>query len=216
MNGLFNPDLYLWRMLARFADLLGLSLLWTVLCIPLFPIGAATTALYDAVSHCVYGNEAHTYRRFFQTLRREFLPATVSTVVWGAVGLLLIGGYNVLYASAEAGALPVPALIAYLVIAIIPVGTMCWLGPLLSRFTFSVTGLSWTALQFSFAHLPSTVAVVIIAFLAVQVCGRFIILLIIVPGLTALLWCPFMERAFRKHLPPQEEGEHTQEEQSEP
>lgn len=216
MNGLFNPDLFLWRMLARFADLLGLSLLWTLLCIPLVPVGAATTALYDAVAHCVYGNEGHTYGRFFRTLRREFLPATLTSLVWGAVVLLLGMGYSVLYAAVDAGALPLPLLFAYLVVAVIPVGSICWLAPLLSRFTFSVPGLSWTALQFSFAHLPSTLAVVAIAILAIEVCAHYIILLIIVPALTVLLWCPFMERVFRRHLPPQEESEHTQEEQREP
>ena len=46
MNKLFNMDSPFMIKLAKFADMVILSILWIVCCIPIFTIGPATAALY--------------------------------------------------------------------------------------------------------------------------------------------------------------------------
>ena len=58
--------------MGKLTDVLALSLLWTFLSLPLFTLGAATTALYDSVAHCVRGGEAPPYARFFRAFKAEF------------------------------------------------------------------------------------------------------------------------------------------------
>ena len=51
MASLFDPERPLWRGLGTLADVLVLSAMWFTASLPLFTLGASTTALYDAVSH---------------------------------------------------------------------------------------------------------------------------------------------------------------------
>ena len=46
---IFNPENLFFRMLARGVDLIGLSLLWVLLCIPIVTAGSATAAMYYTV-----------------------------------------------------------------------------------------------------------------------------------------------------------------------
>ena len=73
--------------------------------------------------------------------------------------------------------------------------------PLLSRFTFSLRGLLWTSLQFSLAHLPSTILILAAAGAAFLANELLLVPILVTPCLTALFWSLLMERAFRKHLP---------------
>ena len=89
-GSIFNPENKFWQTLDHLADLLILSLLWLLCSLPLVTAGAATTALYDAAAHCLRGPEPMPWKRFVQTFRRELLPASLVTVVWGAVLLMLV------------------------------------------------------------------------------------------------------------------------------
>ena len=128
--------------------------------------------------------------------------------MWGVFLWVAFTGYRILYAVAlERPSMAVPA-IAYGIALVLPVGAACWLFPLLSRFTFSFRGLSFTAFQFTLAHLPSTVALVAILLGGVTLCLRFPFLLLVEPCAAAWLFSLFVERAFRKHLPePEEESD---------
>ena len=201
----FDPTNSYWSWLGKLTDILALSLLWTFLCLPLFTIGAATAALYDSVAHCVRGNEPQPYARFFRTFRAEFKLAALTTLLWGVFLGVALAGHRILFAAALAQpSMTVPA-IAYEIALILPIGAACWLFPLLSRFTVSLRGLSITALQFTFAHLPSTVALVLLLLGSVILCQRFPVLLLVIPCVTAWLFSLFVERAFQKHLPVLEE-----------
>ena len=204
----FDPTNSYWSWLGKLTDVLALSLLWTFLSLPLFTLGAATTALYDSVAHCVRGGEAQPYARFFRTFKAEFKLSALTTLVWGVFLWVAFTGYRILYAVAlERPSMAVPA-IAYGIALVLPVGAACWLFPLLSRFTFSFRGLSFTAFQFTLAHLPSTVALVVILLGGVILCLRFPVFLLVVPCTAAWLFSLFVERAFRKHLPePEEESD---------
>ena len=57
-RSLFRPYGPVWNFLNHVTDVLGLSLLWCLCCLPVVTIGPATTALYDAVVRGIrYGEE---------------------------------------------------------------------------------------------------------------------------------------------------------------
>lgn len=90
------------------------------------------------------------------------------------------------------------ALVALLFLVL---GTLSWIFPLLSRFQFSFRTLNRTAWQFCFAHLPSSLALVVLLALSVWGCVRFLYPVFFVPCTEALLASFLIERAFQKHLP---------------
>ena len=89
MGSLFNPQNAFWSVFGKIADVLALSLLWVICSLPVVTMGAATAALYDASVKCVRRGESGTLARFFRTFRRELATASLVTVLWGALLLVL-------------------------------------------------------------------------------------------------------------------------------
>lgn len=208
----FDPQNSFWRMISKFTDVLVLSLLWLFCSLPVFTIGAATTALYDAAARCVRGGESGPWGRFFRTFRREFAASTAVTVVWGALLAVLGALLGLLWRAASGGASTAAAVACSFVFLLIPVGAACWMFPLLSRFTFRPVALMLAGLRFALGYLPYTVAIVAITAASALVSGFLWLPALVLPCLTALLWSLMMERVFRKYAPEEESSLSEQEE----
>jgi len=207
MNQIFNPENFFWKCFDKMADVLGLSLLWLLCSLPVITAGPACAALYDAAARCVRGGEPGPYRRFFRTFRAEFKTATLSWLAWGGGMTALLASHILLLRSAQGSPAPMALSMACLVLAIAAAGVLCWLFPLLSRFEYTFGGLNRTAVQFLFAHLPSTAAMAALLALAADITLQLVFPLCCLPCLLALAHSFFVERAFRKHLPGPEPGE---------
>lgn len=209
MASLFDQERPLWRGLGTLADVLVLSAMWFTVSLPLFTLGASTTALYDAVSHCLRGGDSGPWRRFLRTFRRELLPSCLLTVVFGFLLVLLYRGLALLWRGQVAGISGAPVMLAvYTVALVIPTGMFLWMWPLLSRFTFTPLALVKTALQFTFAHLVGTVILVVVTLFSVLVTAWLLFPMLFLPCLTALVWTVPVERAFRRHLPAEDQDNH--------
>ena len=198
---LLDPNNPLFRTLARFMDVVGLSLIWFFLCLPVVTIGPASAALYRTIVAMMYEGSDDHFRRYFRSFRQNLkvgIPACIVAVVLGAVLYL---GFQIMYAyrMSETGNHLVFA--AYAVTMLFPLGTACYLFPLLGRFTFTVKGLYMTALQLALAHLPTTVAVVAVTGAAMVAMVVYPWALFFAPFLMSVIVASVLERVFRKHIP---------------
>lgn len=207
----FDPQNRFWSAIGKFADVLLLSVLWLLCSLPVFTVGAATAALYDAAARCVRGGENGPYERFFRTFRREFAVSAVVTVVWGVLLAALGALLGLLWGAAKGGAVTASAVACSLLFLLIPVGAACWMFPLLSRFTFRPVGLMLAGLRFALGYLPHTAAIVAVTAAAVLACYFLWLPALVLPCLTALFWSLMMERVFRRYTP----GEETSPEEEE-
>ena len=85
MNRLFGMDSPLMVALMKIGDLLCLSVLWLVFSLPIFTIGASSTALYAAVHHCLRRNEAGVWKHFWKAFRENFKRSTLAWLIELAV-----------------------------------------------------------------------------------------------------------------------------------
>lgn len=205
LNKIFRSDGFLWRGMNFLSDVLFLSVIWSFLCLTVAGIGPATTALYDAVVHGMRRKEEGIYTRFFRTLRTEFRVACFSGLLWGALCLICILTVRYLLALGETSRSAFAAGIAYYIVLIIPLGAVCWVFPLLSRFTFGFRSLNATALRFAVAYLPRTLILVLMTVEVLQFCLNAIYPFAFMPVLTMLLWSLFIEGAFSKYEPAAED-----------
>lgn len=199
MRRVFDRDGILWRVLNLLTDIFALSVMWLVCCLPLFTAGAATTALYDSVTHCVRYKEDGPYRRFLDTFRSNFKVTALSTLLWGAVSAFLFISLRYLRALGETDSAAAVAAVVYYVLMVIPLGAVCWIFPLFSRFTYGFRELNVTALKLSVGFIPRTLVMVLLAAEAGRVCARFIFPCAFVPALLMLLWSLFTEPVFAKY-----------------
>ena len=85
MKRLFGMDSPLMVALMKIGDLLCLSVLWLVFSLPIFTIGASSTALYAAVFYCLRRNEAGVWKHFWKAFRENFKRSTLAWLIELAV-----------------------------------------------------------------------------------------------------------------------------------
>lgn len=204
LNELFHPENFIFRWCAKLFDLVVLSILWAMLCVPVVTIGPATAALYYAVVKCVRRGEDDTYRNFFTSFRQNFKVGSVAGLIAVGLGLFFLWNTISLGVMAEGGDRTALALsIAYRLLLWVVLGAAAFLFPVLSRFTLGVGGLYLKSLQLALRHLPSALVLSLLLLEMTQLTWRYLFLLLITPGLTALLASLFLERVFKKYTPPE-------------
>ena len=120
MGEFFNPEKGIWAWLSTLVDICGLSILWTLLCLPAVTAGPATAALYYAVVKCVRRRESGAFGCFFRSFRTNFKVGLLAGLIVIPLGLALLGGYAVVrWYGTRLGA-----------------GPMCFMWPITSRWRF--------------------------------------------------------------------------------
>lgn len=204
MKNLFNPDYFLWQWFGRLADFFIVSILWLVGSIPLVTVGTSCIALYDTVAHCIRFGERDMAKRFFRTYKAELGRGIAVTVLWAVLAMILSVPHQILSQLGEPGNIWQLLSIAYFVLLLLPLGTACWAIAIESRYTYSMPELHRTALLFTFAHLPSTVAISLLFVLELNILINFPFFAMFLPGMTVSFQSFFIERVFRKYTPAQE------------
>ena len=182
MGSFFNPEKGIWAWLSTAVDIVGLSIAWLFLCLPLVTAGPATAALYHAVVLYVRPREQGAFKDFFRSFRRNLRVGTAATLVCLAAGAALAWGYTVVRQNGRAGVL-------------------CWLFPLLGRFEYRVGPLFAAALQLTLRHLPTTVVVVLLTAETAAFCIPNWWPALFMPALAMLLVSLFFERIFQRYVP---------------
>lgn len=181
--------------LRRLPDFLALSFCWLMCCIPVITIGSATIALYDTIVQCFHHGQEHTGRHFFTVLRRELGRGILLTLVWGAAGAALSFGCLIMFQMALQSSLWMALSAVYLLTLLLPLGVLCWLIPIQSRFAYSFAELHRTALQNMLTRLPYTVAVLLVLVLGITVLVMVPYLVLVLPAIICWMQSLFIEKA---------------------
>lgn len=208
MGEFFNPEKGIWAWLSTLVDVVGLSVLWIFLCLPVVTLGPATAALYHAVVKCVRGRESGAFGDYLRSFRTNWKIGLKTTlIVLPAAALLLALHHVVRWYGTRMGGLLYILYVAQYFFLILPAGMLCWLFPLLGRFDHGVRGLLRTAFQLTLAHLPSTVVIVLLTAQAAAFCVERWWPVLFTPAVAMLLVSLFTERVFQKYAPELAPGE---------
>lgn len=137
--------------MSRLGDLMLLNFIFLLTCIPLFTIGAATTALYAVSFTMGTPQEGRLVRTYFAAFRRNFKQATVLWLILaaGAAALLLDLRF---FASLPGGASFLSLLFMAMLLLLLLAEAFVF--PLLSRFQNSIGGTLKNAVLLSIGYLP--------------------------------------------------------------
>lgn len=81
MRRLLDINNPIMRFLTAMFDLIALSVLWVVFSLPIFTMGAASTALYSAAYHHVRKGEDYLWNSFFSAFKENFKRSTLTWLV---------------------------------------------------------------------------------------------------------------------------------------
>ncbi|MDF2484783.1 MAG: putative rane protein [Herbinix sp.] len=213
MGNLFSMDNPFFTALGKLCDMLFVSIVWTLLCIPVVTIGPANTALYYATVKVIRRERGYLFREFFKSFKMNFKRAAILGVVLTIMFVVL--GFDLVWAYANLGGKTSTGSILFGIFIAITFLLVCfstYAFPVLSRFDMTIKQLIKASAFMSMRHLPFTLAMVIVT--AAGVVGVFFIpiLVFIVPAAVALINSFMMERILKKYMPKAEET--TEEEHS--
>ena len=198
---IFNPDSGLMLTMAQVTDCIFLSLFFCFCSFPVITLGAASAALYDAVYHGFRKGDKHSWSRYLRSLKQNLKPSILPTVVYLAVftaaGWGLIQVWNAaVYGRVSFAVFSAAALAAMLVLGILGV-----LFPMLSRFENSFAGLLKNTVLLALVNLPRTLALGVLNGMSLFLTVRFVFPLFFLPALSGLLSTLLLEPMFKPYMP---------------
>lgn len=155
------------RILERIFDILLLNLLWVICSIPVFTIGASTTALYSVTLKLVAKEEGYIVKSFLKAFKNNFKQSTIIWMLAMLLGLLL--GYDYLIVGRMSGIIKGVMLILLGVISLLYIIEMIFVFPLIAYFDNTLKNTMKNALLIPGLHIPQTIMILIIHISAVRV-----------------------------------------------
>ena len=203
MSNFFNMDNGFFTALGKFVDLIIISLVWLILCIPVVTIGPATTSLYYVVVKVIRRERGYLVREFFHSFKTNFKSGLISGVILTLLFLVLF--FDRRFAATMKGNQGFILLSIFNAMIFLLICVTLYIFPLLSRFTMGIRQLFKTAVFMAMKHLPTTILLIII-FAAFSL-GTYImpIVILISPALCILLESFLLERVFKKYMPEKSE-----------
>lgn len=164
LQGLFNYDNPVWRFIGKLGDLILLNILWIICSIPVFTIGASTTAVYYVTLKLVRDEDDSTIKSFFRSFKSNFKQATVIWLIMGAAGAVLAFDFWFF----TTGQMPASGVLRTVLTAVsggmllIYLFIFTYVFPLQSRFYNPVKRTMFNAFFMSIRHLLQTIGILVI------------------------------------------------------
>lgn len=203
-RNLFNPESQLMITMSRITDFIFLSLFWILCSFPVVTIGASFAALYDASYRTFRQGEKNSWQRFFSVFRSNWKAGIVPTILFLAAFAGLVKAVIGIWNLAVAGTISWMLFSAGAFLAVVLLGMLSVLFPVLSRFENSLGGLIKNTILLSLANLPRTVCLGMLNAVCLLLCARLIIPLFFLPAVAALISARFLEPMFRPYMPSDE------------
>ena len=101
--GIFNIDNKFFRALNKLVDMVILSFCWIISCIPVFTIGAASTALYDTSRRVIHHDEGYVWRGYWHAFKVNFKQATKAWLVQLIILIVLLEDIYITWSGLKTG-----------------------------------------------------------------------------------------------------------------
>ena len=198
--------------LGKITDIVILNILFILVSLPIFTIGAAWTALYYVLVKMVKNEESYVIRDFFKAFKQNFRQGTV---LW-LVNIIVVALYGVLLMSITGGSLANVSDTGFALMvvgAIVILAVMSYQYPMLSHYENTVPATIRNSILLSIVNLPCTAVFVILLVLPVAVLfttyGIYLIPVILLVGMSgpAYVSCFLWRGIFAKLEKQGEQGE---------
>lgn len=188
----------------KFLDLVFLTIYWLVSCIPVFTIGAATTALYYTTQKVIKNDRGYVSGEYWGSFKQNFKTATACWLIHLLLGLLFADEGYVCYQMWADGQ-PIGWLwILFLVFEVLNVTMALITFPYIARFDDRARRVMKNALLILLANLPKGILQLLILAVFVIAVIFFPPMMILAPASYMLLSSYVLEKVFRKYMSPED------------
>ncbi len=200
MHGLFNYDGVLVQTCNKIADGICLSTLWLITSLPIFTIGASTTALYYSVNKSIRRSEGGVWNTFWHGFRVNFRQSTGLWLILLLLYALLSACCYSAYLMCASGNLPKEMLWASLIVTALVTVWASFLFPYLARFQNSNRSILKNCVFIAIMHFPVGLLHLVLLLASIAAVVFFPLSILCAPGAYMVLSCYTLETVFRRYM----------------
>lgn len=163
--------------LNKMTDLILLNILYIICCLPIFTIGAATTAMYYVCIISIRQGDGYVVKRFFKSFRDNFKQATILWIPMLLVGVIM--GFDLFFWYQMGTVFSKVMFILSMIVALFLVMVGMYVFPVLSKFEGTVGQTIKNAAAFAIGYLPQTAILLVLT-------GGYVYANIVSPGMNAV------------------------------
>lgn len=210
MHGLFDYDSKVASLISKITDCIILGFFWLVCSVPVFTIGASSTALYYAVDKSIIHNRGYAWKEFVTSFKDNFKQ---TTQIWVIILCAYILGWADCVLLSKFG-MDFP--LSKVSIVVVRTGMfmvtlwVLYLFPYMARFTDGKRSAMKKSALIAAANLPWTLLLLAILVVAVLFAVVLPIASIVLPVMYMLVANLILERIFRKYMPLKDIQEETE------
>jgi uncharacterized membrane protein YesL len=194
MNNFFKFDGKFYKYGTLIADIMILTILWLITSLPIITIGASTTALYYVTTRQLSNREGYVTKDFFKSFKQNFVKATGVTILFAIIISVL--SFNIQYLSVAS-----PFYFAQFVLLALALAVLSFVFPVLARFELTFFQLITKSFFLAIRHFLTSITCLALMFAIYWLLMDYPILVILCPGVYALITSLMFMRVFKQYLP---------------
>ena len=191
---------WLYRLSKSIGDVVIISALFLLFCLPIVTIGASVTALYYTVYRKYHKHIDEVSKDFMRSLKDNLKNATIIHIIYLLYSALV--GFNIYFALNGFGGVKLPDW--YIVVSFIPVlpviFTLPFVYPLLARFSNGLKGTVTNSYTLCMINFPKFLLIWLIFIVALAVSICFPPAALVTPAVAMYLTQMITEKAFEKAI----------------
>ncbi len=198
MGGFFNLDGPFYKFGNIVADIIILGLIWIVFSLPLFTIGASTTAIFYVTTRRISNKDGYLTKDFFNSFKSNFIQSTVIWLFLIFVSILLFVNIKNINVMGSLKNIFLPLQICFAVEFLI---TAVYIFPTISRFQMKNLQVIKTAFFMANKHFVTSFICLSLGVIIIIGIWFFPPVFLISMSLYAFIASYFIMRIFRKYRP---------------
>lgn len=197
-------DNQLWSSLSTAVDAVLLNMMWLFTCIPIFTIGAATTAFYYTMHKAIRNQRSGIWTEYWSSFRENFKQATKTWLIFLAVFAVFFVDINICLRYLEAGSrIGVMVYLFYGLLAVVLIWFM-YVFAYMARFDDPMKKTLKNAAAMAVAHPFYSLLALVLLVAALFVCRIAFVFWWFVPAIAMTFLNRVLEKVFRKYMTEEE------------
>ncbi len=207
MGSFFNYDNVIFRAFDKIINVFCISVLWLLFSIPIFTIGASTTAMYYTINKVLKHGRSYVFREFVGAFKSNFKQASSIWLILLAIAAVMGIDAYIMKQFDNAGNAFGKLYIFFIVMLGFELIWALYIFPSIARFENTNRAIMKNAALMAIAHLPKTLLMVLILAAAIVLDWILPFLIIFLPAAFMWLWNVILEKIFRRYMSEEDQKE---------
>lgn len=205
MGNFFSCENIIYRILSKFSELLFLGILWFVFSIPIFTLGASTTALYYSINKVVLKKRGKIWESFWYSFKTSFKQSTIAWLLIFVIYLLTFINFYILRMLTSNSE---NTYFDYIILVIILLIVTTWANYIffyIARFGNTLLLIFKNAFIIAFSNLIRSVLLTLLLLVTLIICYLYFPLVFVILPAYVCLANKIFECVFSKYIPLEED-----------